>query len=212
MYEIFYNMFGLNAKLFVTINKLTNISFLPVIFQFLSIIFFITNFALIYGCYCLYYLYQLKKSPNKIAYFDSIYYKLIKNGLLYIIFILLFTLLKFSVNFPRPFCSLPSEYFTTIIDISRERCLSSFPSAHIGLATLVGYIIWPYLHFIGKILYSFLFIAIGIARITLAMHYPADLIYGILIAIFVIKSGNYLFLLLKNNLISLLRSKIINYL
>ncbi|HJK87716.1 MAG TPA: hypothetical protein QKA14_02660, partial [Candidatus Megaira endosymbiont of Hartmannula sinica] len=42
--------------------------------------------------------------------------------------ILVYTLLKFSINMPRPFCSIME--FTSVYDFTQVRCLSSFPSAH----------------------------------------------------------------------------------
>jgi len=86
---------------------------------------------------------------------------------------------------------MPSE-FTTILDVTKERCLSSFPSAHTGLAILIAYYLWPYLTKYQKAIVLSLIVVVSISRITLAMHYPADIIYSILIAYLIIFFSNKL--------------------
>jgi membrane-associated phospholipid phosphatase len=106
-----------------------------------------------------------------------------------------------QLNFPRPFCSLPSNSFTVIANIDLERCESSFPSSHSGLALLVTYFIWSYITIRQKIISCFIVILVAISRITLAMHYPSDIIYSFLITIIIIFIGKIIYKIFANNLL-----------
>ena len=194
----FYNLFGFNESLFMTLNQYTNIGILPNILTTLSSVFFIANFAICYLMTCLYFYYKTTNATNKAAYFTPIYYELVRIGICYTIFGLTFAALKFSINLPRPFCSLENFKFLTIADTSTERCLSSFPSAHTGLALLVTYCLWPYMSRFFKILACAVIIMVAISRITLAMHYPADILYSVIVTILTIIIGNKFYQLLKD--------------
>lgn len=201
MHNFFYNWGGLNKTLFIYLNQLTNIYPLPQILYLFSKMFFIGNFAIIYIIFCIYFYIKIKNLHNKEIYFQSIFYELVRIGIIYTIFGLTFTAFKFLINLPRPFCSLPLSDFITIADISKERCLSSFPSAHTGLCFLVAYFLYPYLNWFLKILMYGLILVIATSRITLAMHYPADIIYSALITLSVIIIGNLVYFTLHNKLI-----------
>ncbi|MFY9589141.1 phosphatase PAP2 family protein [Rickettsia endosymbiont of Halotydeus destructor] len=209
MFEVFYNIFynfgGLNQEIFLFLNKVTNIGILPYFLEFISFCFNITNFAVIYILYCIYLYIQLKKIKNlnelqKNMFWEK-YNKLIEIGIVYAIFGLTFTAFKFSVNLPRPFCSLPLGSFTTIINTETERCLSSFPSSHAGLALLVTYFACAYLNLPFKIIAICIIGLVSLARISLAMHYPADIVYGIIITFIVIVIGKRVFKAFENNII-----------
>ncbi|RTK92372.1 MAG: phosphatase PAP2 family protein [Rickettsiales bacterium] len=201
MYNFFYNWDGLNKTLFIHLNQLTNIYPLPQILYLFSKMFFIGNFAIIYIIYCIYFYIKIKNLRNKEIYFQNIFYELVRIGIIYTIFGLTFTAFKFLVNMPRPFCSLPLSDFITIADIAKERCLSSFPSAHTGLCILVTYVLHRYLNWFLKILMYGLVLIVATSRITLAMHYPADIIYSALVTINVIILGNLVYFKLHNQVI-----------
>lgn len=199
MHYIFYDFFGLNKAIFTYINHATNISILPNILATISNIFFIENFAVYYFALCLYCYYRLKSDQHKVkkeslhsqksqpdARFIITYNKLVTIGTCYALLGFTYAAFKFGINMPRPFCSLTTSEFVTILDTSKERCLSSFPSAHVGLAIIIAYYLWPYLKNYQKTLATFLIILVGVSRITLAMHYPADIIYSIIIAFILI--------------------------
>ncbi len=197
MLELFYNPMGYNTDLFLLLNHYTNINVLPTIFQVISSLFFIANFAVFYLAICIYFYYKIKKSNNPAKYFESIYYELTRIGICYALFGITFATLKFSINLPRPFCSIPAIDFITIADISLERCLSSFPSAHTGLAILVTYYLWTHINRPLKAISCVIVISVALSRITLAMHYPADILYSAIVTIIVIIIGNYLYGMLK---------------
>jgi len=202
MLETFYNFFGINKHLFLIINYYTNIYALPVVLEYLSNMFFIANFAVLYVVVCGYFCYKTRKVSNRAEYFTPIYHELVRVGICYTVFGCTFAALKFSVNLARPFCSLEPTEFSTIANILNERCLSSFPSAHTGLSILVTYFLWPYLNKALKIFTCIIVLAVATSRITLAMHYPADILYSALITVIVIMLGNLLYNLLKKKIIT----------
>jgi membrane-associated phospholipid phosphatase len=209
MFEVFYNLGGYNKNLFILVNNYTNIGYLPIILKAISSIFFIANFAVAYFVTCAYFYYKIKRTTNPARAFEPIYYELVRVGICYALFGITFTILKFSVNLPRPFCSLPITDFTTILDTSLERCLSSFPSAHTGLSLLVTYCLWPYMNKALKFFSCTIIIAVALSRMTLAMHYPADILYSIIVTSFVIIIGNYLYRISKQILIIPIKNLII---
>lgn len=139
---------------------------------------------------------------NTHTQFLRIYNQLVRVGLCYAIFGLSYAALKFGINLPRPFCSLPITDFITILDTTNERCLSSFPSAHVGLCVIMAYYLWPILKNYQKILALLTIILVAISRITLAMHYPSDILYSIIIAFILIFVSNKLFEFLRLKLIN----------
>jgi membrane-associated phospholipid phosphatase len=193
----FYNFFGLNETLFIQINQLTNKGFIPDILNAVSSVFFIANFAACYIAVCIYFYFKTKKAVNSETYFTPIYTELFRIGTCYAIFGFIFAGLKFSVNMPRPFCSLDPSQFTTIANTELERCLSSFPSAHTGLSILVTYALWPHLNKSAKLFCCIVIALVATSRITLAMHYPADIAYSALATLFVIIIGNLIYKAIK---------------
>ena len=192
IYNVIYNFFGINKEIFIFVNKITNVGIIPTLLKISSQFFFIGNIAAYYLIICLYCYFKLKKRSNPKIEFVPIYNQLVKAGTCYSLFGFAYAALKFGINLPRPFCSLTPSEFTTILDVTKERCLSSFPSAHTGLAILIAYYLWPYLTKYQKAIVLSLIVVVSISRITLAMHYPADIIYSILIAYLIIFFSNKL--------------------
>lgn len=192
IYNVIYNFFGTNKEIFILVNKITNVGMIPTLLKISSQFFFIGNFAAYYFIICLYCYFKLKKRSNPKIEFIPIYNQLVKAGTCYSLFGFAYAALKFGINLPRPFCSLSPSEFTTILDVTKECCLSSFPSAHTGLAILIAYYLWPYLTKYQKAIVFSLIVVVSISRITLAMHYPADIIYSILIASLIIFFSNKL--------------------
>jgi len=178
MFEVFYNFYGLNQEIFLFLNKITNIGFIPYFLRIISFCFNIANFALIYILYCIYFYIQLKKIKNDNERQN-----------------------KFCVNLPRPYCSLPIDSFTTIINTANERCFSSFPSSHAALSVLVTYFAWDYIKLPLKILMICVIILVSLSRISLAMHYPSDIIYGIAITFIAILIGKLIYRIFAGNII-----------
>lgn len=203
MKEIFYDFAGFNKAIFLTLNHITNHYGLPYFLKYISSIFNIENFALAYLGLCIYQYIKLRNMDPRLLKqeFTIQYNKLVHAGICYTFLGFTYAFLKFYINIPRPFCSLPEEVFFTIIDTSTERCLSGFPSAHTGLAIMVSYLLWQYLNIRMKSIAIITICITAISRITLAMHYPADILYSIFIVLFVIMIANITFSALKNNII-----------
>lgn len=205
MKEIFYNFAGFNEILFYHFNYLTNYGYIPKILKILSDLFQIENFAVVYFLLCLYQYYQLKKQHK--TNFSERYNELIYIGTCYAVFGFTYAALKFSINLPRPFCSLPEGSFTTIASTIHERCLSSFPSSHTGLALMITCLAWKYLNNTTRALSIALVILVAMSRISLAMHYPADILYSSLVVIFVIWLARFICRMLQNNVINYFENK-----
>lgn len=202
MLSEFYNWYGQNKSIFILLNHYTNQGILPKILCYISNIFFIANFAAAYLLILSYLAIKTVRSGNRIEFFWSWYYEMVKIGICYSLFGLTFAALKFGINLSRPFCSLDKVDFITIANTELERCLSSFPSAHTGLSILVTYCLWPHINKYYKFLCVLVVFLVSLSRITLAMHYPADIIYSGIITLLVIAAGTTVFRLLKDNLIS----------
>ena len=204
MFEVFYNFCGLNQEIFLFLNKITNIGLFAYFLRIFSFCFNIANFAIIYIIYCIYLYIQLKKIENdneRQNKFWHSYNKLVEIGIVYGVSGLVFTALKFTVNLPRPYCSIAEGSFITILNTASERCLSSFPSSHAALSVLLTYFIWNYVKLPVKILMICVIILVSLSRISLAMHYPSDIIYGIITGLITILIGKLIFRIFKNNVI-----------
>lgn len=199
MENLFYNWFGANQFLLKQLVKLNNLPyslelsyFLDYIFHFLS---FPVYFSLIFLGILIYWRDGLIKNQNGFkskfrAQFDS----LAEIVLNYTIFVIAFTSLKHSVNLPRPICEQPGLLDQPPIDINEVRCLSSFPSAHSGLAVLI------FMHLVKNkapkvINFSMLILTITtcLSRVVLLMHYPSDVVSGCLISVVVFILSNRLY-------------------
>lgn len=207
MKELIYDFYGGNIEIFYYINNTFHSTFYQHIFKYISAIFDIEMFA-IYYCAILailsYRIYSIKQYEQYSFCFDF----MVKLGICYTCFGFIYAALKFSVNMPRPFCSLPENSFVTILDISKERCLSSFPSSHAGLASLITIFLWNYIGSWIRISWIIIVTLVGISRMALAMHYPADIIYSIFIALAVYIVAIETYEILKNNIIEWIKNKI----
>ena len=204
-----YNWMGLNKTLFISINKLTNVVYLPDILKIISDVFFIANFAVFYFIACLLFYFRTRRvTLDKQSLFMAGYFELTRVGICSALFGLTFAALKFSINLSRPFCSLTKADFITIANTDLERCLSSFPSAHTGLSMLIAYCLWPYMNKFLKCTSCLVILAVATSRITLAMHYPADIVYSAIVTILIILAGNFVFKILKNKVIKSIGNRI----
>lgn len=185
--EICYDWLGYNQQLFSVINLWINEQQLAITLAAISKPFFIGYFSIAYRVLCcIIYMYLSRQKTNQ-ELFRQYYRHLVIIGSSYALFGFLYAGLKFGINLPRPYCSLAHNQFMSIMDFSEERCLSSFPSAHTGIAILIAYFLWPLSNSIARIGILCIIMLVALARIALAMHYPADIIYGGIIALIVIK-------------------------
>jgi len=178
---ILYHWLGLNEYLFTLLNSSLNKGLLPYFFYIISILFKEFVFLIYYSAFMVYQVRQMVIiKPNYEAY-DRVFNKVVKIGSIYAGVMVVYTFLKYTVNFPRPYCSI--SRFISINNFAHERCLSSFPSAHTAMAVIVCWWVWPYANRLGRILLIALVMLVGLSRITLAMHYPADIVWSIIISL-----------------------------
>jgi len=202
MKELIYDFFGYNEYIFVLINTFCHKIGIEQPLFFISKIFDIEKFAIYYILVLLAGFIYIKNKNSKGFFFDF----MMKLGTAYASFGFAYAALKFSVNMQRPFCSLASDQFYTIANISEERCLSSFPSSHTGLCFLILLFIWPYLSHFTKALGISALLCVGLSRISLAMHYPADIIYSLLIAYLIYILSRRIYRIFKNNIFAWARN------
>lgn len=176
---IFYNWLGLNEYLFTLINSSLNHGALPHFFYVISILFKEFVFLIYYAAFVTYEVRNL--STQTYEKYNKIFNKAVEIGSIYANVMVVYTLIKYTANFPRPYCSMSS--FVSINNFAHERCLSSFPSAHTAMAIIVCWWVWPCVNRLGRILLITLVILVGLSRIALAMHYPADIIWSVVISL-----------------------------
>lgn len=183
MKEAFYDLYGLNQYIFIVINKLTNQGSIEKILKVISGLFDIFNFPIYYVILSIWAYCRLKKlkTSKKYSYYYKVARSFTESAITYILLLGTYTPMKFLINSPRPYCSLPAEQFITSIDVAQQRCLSGFPSSHAALSFMMAFFLWPYLGKYAKSAAVVVAICAAISRITLSMHYPADILYSYLI-------------------------------
>lgn len=209
--HILYDFSIYNVLIFYYLNKLGNVGYLPNILSALSSLFRIWCFGVYYILLCFYQYYLLQRNHDpvqKIVEYYKRFHALVYIGICYAVFGCVFAALKFSINLPRPYCSLPEGSFRTIADLSSSRCLSSFPSAHTGLALLMTICAWKYMNKYWRAFSVAIVILVAWSRITKAMHYPADILYSMIITICIVIISRGMFHLLQNNVIAYCAKKL----
>ena len=183
MKHIFYDWYGFNQSLFVSVNYITNLGFLQKLFIIISKLFNIFAFLLYYLLLLLFIFFKLRNDKFSKDSYDRYFEILLKIGLTYTVIILAYSAMKFGINLPRPYCIM--ENFISIQNFANVRCLSSFPSAHTAMAVFMYYISFQHLSKGGKLLGAIVIALVGASRISLAMHFPADVLYSIVICLFI---------------------------
>ncbi|MBI2543603.1 MAG: phosphatase PAP2 family protein [Candidatus Aenigmarchaeota archaeon] len=89
------------------------------------------------------------------------------------------TLIKFSVDRPRPF-----EVYDDVRVLADADNSPSFPSNHVQTSFLVGTIVGRFHPYIGIFIY-FLSAVVALGRVYTGVHYPTDVIAGALIGILI---------------------------
>lgn len=91
--------------------------------------------------------------------------------------------MKSEFSYPRPYLVYsPSEI--SLIDYEHDpgNDNQSFPSGHVAFTTLLVVGLWPGLSTLARWLGVFLIPLVGWSRISLGMHFPADVIAGFLVS------------------------------
>ncbi len=96
---------------------------------------------------------------------------------------LLISTLKPLLDFPRPPLALPAG---TVHIIGAAEYHHSLPSGHASFAMLCAASLWPMLNRWWRVAGTFFVLWVGISRVSLGAHFPADVIAGFLSSLAVV--------------------------
>ena len=96
---------------------------------------------------------------------------------------LLLGVLKPLLDFPRPPLALPPD---TVHVVGIPEFHHSLPSGHSSFAMLVTASLWPVLNQRWRVASAFFVLWVGISRISLGAHFPADVMAGFLSSLAVV--------------------------
>lgn len=95
--------------------------------------------------------------------------------------------LKDLFHLPRPFVILPEGSFRLIAPPMEEKeHYISFPSGHAVFSMLLAVALWPVLNGFTQFLAVIYVLWVGLSRIALAQHFPADVLAGYAISVVVV--------------------------
>jgi membrane-associated phospholipid phosphatase len=207
MKDLIYDFYGYNEQIFHEINNAFSGSELQHLFKYISHLFDLEMFAVYYCIILTLLLYRIVKIKQYEQY-SFCYDFMVEIGICYACFGVIYAALKFGINMPRPFCSMPEGSFTTILDITKERCQSSFPSSHAGIVFMITLFLWDYIGWYARFAWLTMVILVGLSRIALAMHYPVDILYSLFISAGVYIIGTELYHVMKANFIACIKKRI----
>jgi len=93
--------------------------------------------------------------------------------------------LKETLSFARPYCrdtTLINRLVAEVMNYDHSSCFSSTPSGHSLYITTFVISIWSILNKPLRITGIGLIFLISLSRVALGMHFPADVVYGVLMA------------------------------
>lgn len=104
-------------------------------------------------------------------------------GVAYVIDGLAISWLKATLDFPRPPAALPPG---TLHVVGTPELRHSLPSGHAAFATTLAASLWPALHRPGRIGLAVFVLWVGLSRVSLGMHFPADVVAGVGVGLLVV--------------------------
>lgn len=93
--------------------------------------------------------------------------------------------LKELFSFPRPPLALPAS-MVHVVGHPEMNLQHSFPSGHTSFAMLVVASLWPALNRPGRLAGWIFVVWVGISRVSLGAHFPADVVAGALSSLLVV--------------------------
>ena len=189
MKEIFYDWGGANVWLFHAINNL-HFTLLDGLMQLGTALGDHNNFTLYISLIALIAAMKVATAPIQ----DSLRYQaqatrwLVTVAVFSIAYLLegwLISALKPLLDFPRPLLALPPG---TVFIVGPPEYHHSLPSGHSSFAMLGIASLWPVLNRNWRILGACFVIWVGLSRISLGAHFPADVLAGFLLSLVVVLS------------------------
>ncbi|MBF8247122.1 MAG: phosphatase PAP2 family protein [Rickettsia sp.] len=195
--ENFFNKISqINIQYFIILNKALNYSIIPYFLSIFSIFFEIKIFLIFYVSYIFYF---HKKSQLKSKINKKTFFYFIKSTQCYFLFVIIFYIIKKLSKVPRPFCIL-NNVQTILHNLDHSICYQSFPSAHTGLAFLLGIQCWKYAQIWQKFIIIITIFLASLSRISLALHFPLDLISSLPITLIIYHLNNLISRIFFKNL------------
>jgi membrane-associated phospholipid phosphatase len=215
--NIFYDWLGANQELFLYFNHL--FQDMPVLSKILShlsilaqnffvpfIIIFIALIVYFYACYS-----GLKSNPEL---YRSYLLKWIKCVAIICLSMLLVAIfipsVKVFFNFKRPLCFFSTDRIIILPYLSDDtipkmvtnfcKTNKSFPSAHSIVAGIFLFSLWPVVKAPIRLALILITLLIGLSRIVIGVHYPADIAAGYLFAALFVYIANLIYKYLQKNL------------
>lgn len=96
---------------------------------------------------------------------------------------LLLAWLKPWLDFPRPVLVLP---LGSVHVVGPPEYRYSLPSGHAAFAMLMAAGVWPVLHRYGRLTAVLMVLWVGISRVSLGAHFPADVLAGYTLSLLVV--------------------------
>lgn len=183
MKEILYDWGGLNVWLFHVINK-THGEFIDHFMLLGTSLGGHANFTLYLGLTALVAVFAVRRSPSYGS--DAAERWLAVLAVFSIAYLLdgwLLGWLKPLLDFPRPPLALLQG---SVHIVGQPEYHHSLPSGHSSFAMLVAASLWPALNRGGKALAAFFALWVGLSRISLGAHFPADVLAGFLSSLLVV--------------------------
>jgi membrane-associated phospholipid phosphatase len=186
MKEIFYDWGGANVWLFHAVNDIR--------FEWLDKIMLLgtsladhTMFTLYLGLLTLFVLVVANKSKlNNAKYHAQVTAMIAVIAVFSISYLFdgwLLSYLKPLLDFPRPPLALPQG---TVNIIGAPEYHHSLPSGHSSFAMLVVASLWPILNRYGRIVGAVFVVWVGLSRMSLGAHFPADVAAGFLSSLIIV--------------------------
>lgn len=187
MKEIFYDWGGANVWLFHTINNV-RAGWLDGFMQLGSVLGKHTNFAVVLAAAALVAALQVthafardagrgRQQANLWLGVLAVF------SLAYVIDGTLVSLLKDALDFPRPPAALPPG---DLFVIGQPEYRHSLPSGHATFALTVTASLWPVLNrYVRGVAVAYV-VWVGLSRVSLGAHFPADVLAGFALAIVVV--------------------------
>ncbi|MCG2738964.1 MAG: phosphatase PAP2 family protein [Syntrophaceae bacterium] len=177
---VFYNWFGLNQTLFFAINDIHN-AYLDQLMLLGTRLGDFGNFPWIIGALILMFAVRAAAPgidrvgwlPEKTTTILLLFALL--SG--YVLAAILVTLLKVGLHMPRPPVALA---MATVHVLGTPESIYSFPSGHAAFAMLLSVVFWPHCRNPPRALLILFAIWVGVSRISVGAHFPADVIAGYL--------------------------------
>lgn len=93
--------------------------------------------------------------------------------------------LKAWFSFPRPLLALPPGA-VHVVGMPEHNLQHSLPSGHTSFAMLIAASLWPLLQRPGRFLAVLFVVWVGLSRMSLGAHFPADVVAGALSSLLVV--------------------------